>query len=149
MFLLTLLFLGVVGLRRTWDLRGYTGEALGLLTGRKRAYGYSSTERFLSQVARASGAERFTNALATWTAHLWHPSASGSLMPSTCYVDGHRKPVYTERLVPRGLVGRLRTVLGCRALVRLARCRRSSLARDYPSWGSAFDYRTARYRDTL
>jgi hypothetical protein len=119
MFLLTLLFLGVVGLRRTWDLRGYTGEALGLLTGRNRAYGYASTERFLSQVARASGAERFTDALAAWTAHLWHPCASGSLMPSTCYVDGHRKPVYTERLVPRGLVGRLSTVLGCRALVLL------------------------------
>ena len=38
--LLTLLFLGVVGLRRPWDLRAYTGEALALLTGRRRAYGY-------------------------------------------------------------------------------------------------------------
>lgn len=32
--LLTLLFLGAVGLRRCWDLRGYTGDALALLTGR-------------------------------------------------------------------------------------------------------------------
>ncbi len=29
---LTLLFLGAVGLRRTWDLRGYTGDALALLS---------------------------------------------------------------------------------------------------------------------
>jgi len=36
--LLTLLFLNAVGLRRTRDLRGYTDEALGLLTGRRRAY---------------------------------------------------------------------------------------------------------------
>jgi transposase len=35
----TLLFLGVAGLSRTWDLFGYTGDALGLLTGRARAYG--------------------------------------------------------------------------------------------------------------
>ena len=32
--LLTLLFLGAVGLRRTRDLRGYTGAGLALLTGR-------------------------------------------------------------------------------------------------------------------
>lgn len=36
--LLTLLFLGAVGLSRTWDLRGYTAEGLALLTGRMRAY---------------------------------------------------------------------------------------------------------------
>ncbi|MBO0793360.1 MAG: helix-turn-helix domain-containing protein [Ktedonobacteraceae bacterium] len=36
----TLLFLQVVGLRRTWDLRGYTGQALALLTNRNEAYGY-------------------------------------------------------------------------------------------------------------
>ena len=41
---LTLLFLEAVGLRRTWDLRGYTGKALALLTGRHRAYGYRHTE---------------------------------------------------------------------------------------------------------
>src|SRR5262249_16833676 len=38
--LLTLLFLTLVGLRRTWDLRSYTGDALALLTGRLWAYGY-------------------------------------------------------------------------------------------------------------
>ena len=46
--LLTLLFLNAVGLRRTRDLRGYTDEALGLWTGRRRAYGYWHTERFLT-----------------------------------------------------------------------------------------------------
>ena len=49
--LLTLLFLEAVGLRRTWDLRGYTGQALALLTGRRRAYGYRHTERFLAELA--------------------------------------------------------------------------------------------------
>jgi hypothetical protein len=53
MLLLTLLFLGAGGLCRTWDLRGYTGDALGLLTGRKRAYGYAHVERFLSQFSIA------------------------------------------------------------------------------------------------
>ena len=35
--MLTLLFLGAVGLHRTWDLRGYTADGLALLTGRTRA----------------------------------------------------------------------------------------------------------------
>lgn len=119
--LLTLLFLGAVGLHRTWDLRGYTADGLALLTGRKRAYGYRYTEAFLSQVAHADGAERFTDALAQWTTHLWHPpdEACESKSALTCYVDGHRKPVYTDACIPRGLVGRLGTVLGCRALVLL------------------------------
>jgi len=119
--LLTLLFLGVVGLHRTWDLRGYTADGLALLTGRKRAYGYRYTEAFLSQVAHADGAERFTDTLAQWTTHLWHASEEPS-EPSkalTCYIDGHRKPVYSDALIPRGLVGRLAAILGCRALVLL------------------------------
>ena len=61
--LLTLLFLNLGGVRRTRDLRGYTGDALGLVAGRPRAYGYCHTERFLSQLARADGAERLTTAL--------------------------------------------------------------------------------------
>jgi hypothetical protein len=35
------------------------------------------------------------------------------------YIDGHRKPVYADALIPRGLVGRTGKVLGCRALVVL------------------------------
>jgi hypothetical protein len=35
------------------------------------------------------------------------------------YIDGHRKAVYGDHLIPRGLVGRLEKVLGCRALVVL------------------------------
>ena len=34
-------------------------------------------------------------------------------------MDGHRKPVYTEHLIPRGLIGRTGKILGCRALVLL------------------------------
>ena len=62
MLVLTLLFLAAVGLRRSWDLRGYSGEALGMLTGRQRAYGYAHVERFLTHVAAAGGAEVLTNA---------------------------------------------------------------------------------------
>jgi hypothetical protein len=119
--LLTLLFLGAVGLHRTWDLRGYAADGLALLTGRKRAYGYRYTEAFLSQVAHFDGAERLTDALAHWTTQLWHPldDASEAKSALTCYIDGHRKPVYTDACIPRGLVGRLGAILGCRALVLL------------------------------
>lgn len=58
MLLLTLLFLAVVGLRRPWDLRGYTGDGLALLTGRRRAYGCRHPERFLAEVAAAGGRTR-------------------------------------------------------------------------------------------
>jgi hypothetical protein len=34
-------------------------------------------------------------------------------------VDGHRKPVYTDKLIPRGLIGRSGKILGCRALTLL------------------------------
>jgi len=96
---------------------GGDGGALALLSGRNRAYGYFHTERLLSQMARMNQAEPLTNALAAWTTQLWHPPEQQPLGNSTAYyIDGHRKPVYTERLIPRGLVGRLRTVLGCRAL---------------------------------
>src|SRR5712664_383923 len=69
--LLTLLFLPLGGLRRTHDLRSYTGDALAVVTGRHRAYGYCHTERFLSQLAKANGSEGLTTALCSWTTHLW------------------------------------------------------------------------------
>jgi hypothetical protein len=117
---LTLLFLGAVGLRRTWDLRGYTGQALALLTDRQLAYGYRHTERFLAELAQVGADEVLTEALASWTATLWKPRprlAAGSV--PVFYIDGHRKAVYADHLIPRGLVGRLEKVLGCRALVVL------------------------------
>ncbi len=118
--LLTLLFLGVVGLRRPWELRGYTGEALALLTGRRQAYGYFQCERFLAQVARAGGDEMLTDALAAWTAKLWPSEApEPGQVPPVFYLDGHKKPVYTDHLIPRGLIGRTGKVLGCRALLLL------------------------------
>ncbi len=118
--LLTLLFLEAVGLRRTWDLRSYTGQALALLTSRQIAYGYRYIERFLTELARVGADEALTEALARWTASLWEPKQQrkDNLVPAF-YVDGHRKPVYADSLVPRGLVGRLGKVLGCRALVVL------------------------------
>ncbi len=117
---LTLLFLNLGGLRRTRDLRGYTGDTLGLLAGRPRAYGYCHTERSLSQLARAGGAEVLTTALGKWTTHLWS-SGTGECdeEPACFYIDGHRKPVYADCLLPRGLVGRSGKILGSRALVLL------------------------------
>ena len=105
--LLTLLFLGAVELRRTWDLRSYTGDGLALLTGRKRAYGYRYIEEFLVRIAQVGGAECLTETFARWTADLWKiQDTSKETFPSALYVDGHRKPVYSDVLIPRGLVGR-------------------------------------------
>ncbi len=115
--LATLLFLPAVGLRRPWDLRAYTGAALAHLSGRTQAYGYQHPARFLAHLAQADSAAPFTTALITWTTHLWAlttPKASPVL-----YVDGHRKPVYSDALLPRGLVGRLGTVLPARTLALL------------------------------
>lgn len=116
----TLLFLEVVGLRRTWDLRSYTGQALALLTGRHRAYGYRHTERFLAELASIGADAPLTEALACWTASLWEPKQPSRDIPvPVFYVDGHRKPVYANTLIPRGLIGRTGKILGCRALVVL------------------------------
>ena len=118
--LLTLLFLPAVGLRRTYDFRGYTGDALALLSGRDRAYSYRHVERFLSAVARAGGTETLTNALAGWTAKLWGQQQHLACEPPPAYyIDGHRKAVHSDKLVPRGLVSRYGKVLGCRALMLL------------------------------
>jgi hypothetical protein len=70
--ILTLLFLPVAGLARTWDLRTYTGTLLALLTGRGCAYSYAYVEQFLSRLARAGADERLTDAVAQWTWALWH-----------------------------------------------------------------------------
>jgi hypothetical protein len=114
------LFLQVVGLQRIWDLRGYTGRALALLTARPRAYGYRHTERFLAELASIGADAPLTKALACWTASLWEPESQGRENPvPVFYVDGHRKPVYADALIPRGLIGRTGKVLGCRALVVL------------------------------
>src|SRR5712692_5990792 len=110
--LLTLWLLNAIGLHRTSDLRSYTGDALGLLTGRQRAYGYFHIERFLAHLASHGGAEYLTDTLGEWTTHLWKETAC-------FYIDGHRKPVYTTHLIPRGLIGRSGKILGCRALVLL------------------------------
>ena len=79
--LLTLLFLTAVGLKRTWDLRGYTGTTLALLSGRVWAYGYRHVERFLAAVAVSGGADRLTDALAHWTTQLWLPPAAETATP--------------------------------------------------------------------
>ena len=116
--LLTLLFLNAVGLRRTRDLRGYTAEALGLWTGRRKAYGYWHTERFLTHVAKAGGTEGLTNALGEWTAALWQEARE---QEAACriYIDGLSLPVYADKLIPRGLIGCSGKILGCRGLVLL------------------------------
>ena len=120
---LTLLFLPVAGLARTWDLRSYTGTMLAMLTGRARAYSQRYTERFLARLAQAGAAERLTEVIARWTWSLWQPEPPEALqpdLPAVFYIDGHRKAVYSDVLVPRGPVGKLGgKILGCRELVVL------------------------------
>ena len=133
--LLTLLFLPLRGLRRTHDLRSYTGNVLAVVAGRSRAYGYCHTERFLSQLAKANGSEALTTALGSWTAHLWEEGLqnAGEEVAPCLYIDGHRKPVYADSLIPRGLIGRTGKILGGRALALLhdehGHPRRASTAR--------------------
>ena len=122
---LTLLFLPVAGLARTWDLRTYTGTLLALLTGRGCAYSYAYVEQFLSRLARAGADENLTDAVAQWTWALWHEEQlqvepEQEEQRAVFYVDGHRKAVYSDVLVPRGPVGKLGgKILGCRELVVL------------------------------
>jgi len=122
--LLTLLFLPVAGLARIWDLRSYTGTMLAVLTGRERAYSQRYAERFLARLAHAGAAEPLTEVMARWTWSLWRdreqPCSDYPTDPAVFYVDGHRKAVYSDVLVPRGPVGKLGgKILGCRELVVL------------------------------
>ena len=120
---LTLLLLPVAGLARTWDLRSYTGTLLAVVTGRPRAYSQRYTERFLARLAQAGMAERLTEVMAKWTDQLWQKQPATIEAPSdpaVFYVDGHRKAVYSDVLVPRGPIGKLAgKILGCRELVIL------------------------------
>jgi hypothetical protein len=117
--LLTLLFLPTVGLHRFWELRSYTGRELARLSGRPHPYSYRHTERFLLQLSASQADQALTQALARWTAAVWQVEERSREASSAFYVDGHRKPVYTETLIPRGLIGRLGKIAGCRALVLL------------------------------
>ncbi|GCF10383.1 hypothetical protein [Dictyobacter arantiisoli] len=61
-----------------------------------------------------------TGALAKWTTGLWQAEdLADTDKQALFYIDGHRKPVYTDAFIPRGLVGRLSTILGSRTLVLL------------------------------
>ena len=121
--LLTLLFLPVAGVARTWDLRSYTGTMLAVLTGRERAYSQRYTERFLARLAHAGAAECLSEVVARWTWSLWQPeqpSAEQPDAPAVFYVDGLSLAVYSDVLVPRGPVGKLGgKILGCREVVVL------------------------------
>ena len=86
--MLTLLFLPVAGLARTWDLRTYTGTMLALLTGRGCAYSYAYVEQVLSRLARAGADENLTNAAAQWTWALWHDEHTKPEQRVVFYVDG-------------------------------------------------------------
>jgi len=112
--LLTVLFLSAVGLARPWDLRGYSGDGLALLSGRSVAYGYVHVERFLSQVGQAGGDQTLTVALAGWVEDLWPHQAE-----TIYYVDMHRKPVHSAYHLPRGRIGRSGKILACRGVALL------------------------------
>jgi hypothetical protein len=111
---------------KQWDYsvpgtrQSYTGQALALLTDRRLAYSYRHIERFLAELAHIGADEVLTDALARWTASLWKPQphVADASVP-VFYIDGRSLAVYADHLIPRGLVGRLEKVLGCRALVVL------------------------------
>jgi len=117
---LTVLFLPVAGLARTWDLRTYTGTLLALLTGRGCAYSYAYAEQVLSRLARAGAGERLTDAVAQWTWALWHDKQTEEEQEReehrvVFYVDGLSLAVYSDVRGPRGPVGKLGgKILGCR-----------------------------------
>jgi hypothetical protein len=120
--ILTLLFLPVAGLARTWDLRTYTGTTLALVTGRGCAYSYAYVEQFLSRLAHSRTDECLTDTLAQWTWTVWHDEQTKPEQEQQAVfsVDGHPKAVYSDVLVPRGPVGKLGgKILGCREWVVL------------------------------
>ena len=87
--------------------------------------GYAYVEQFLSRLAHAQADEGLTDAVAQWTWTLWHneqilQEPEQEEQEAVFYVDGHRKAVYSDVLVPRGPVGKLGgKILGCRELVVL------------------------------
>jgi|GEM_PF-299029 len=126
--LATLLFLPVAELKRPWDLRSYTGQLLAGLSERgEKAYSYRQVERFLAEAAQLGCDRPLSNGLANWTTGLWHAdyltkeavASPTSEQLRVFYVDGHHKPVYSDKLVPRGLVGKFGKILGCRGLTSL------------------------------
>ena len=74
----------------------------------------------LRRSATANADEAFTAALAGWTNTLWQVKARSqeASLPHV-YVDGLSLPVYTDTLIPRGLIGNSGKILGCRALTLL------------------------------
>ncbi len=61
------------------------------------------------------------------------------------YVDGHRKPVYADALIPRGLIGRTGKVPGMSRSGRVARSGRSSVVGHHRSGRPASDVGTASH----
>jgi hypothetical protein len=96
---LTLLFLPVAGLARTWDLRTYTGTMLALVTGRGCAYSYAYVEQFLSRLAHAGADKHLTDAVAQWTWGLWHDEQTHEEQEQGEY----RAVVYIDGQTPRRL----------------------------------------------
>jgi hypothetical protein len=94
---------------------------IGLAYSKKVSLRLSLHRRILgTHCGIAGSAEGLTDILACCTAHLWKiQDTSKEAFPSAFYVDGHRRPVYTGVLIPRGLVGRLSAIIGNRALVLL------------------------------
>ena len=71
-------------------------------------------------LAIANADEAFTAALARWTSALWQVKVRSQEATSPhVYVDGLSLAVYTDTLIPRGLIGNSGKVLGCRALTLL------------------------------
>src|SRR5260221_4003057 len=83
---------------------------LAVVTGRERAYSQRYTERLLAGLAHSGAADCFTEVVAKWTWLLWQEERTCSEQSdahAVFYVDGHRKAVYSDVLLPRGPIGKL------------------------------------------
>src|SRR5207245_9383711 len=81
------------------------------------------TQRCRARLVLVSASARLSAVIDRWTGTPWKPEPPEALqpdLPAVFYVDGHRKAVYSDVLVPRGPVGKLGgKILGCRELVVL------------------------------
>jgi len=116
---------------------GYTDEALGVLTGRRKAYGYWHTERFLTRLAHTGGADELTNALGKWTTTLWQSMQEAERLRDTTAPPGaslsatfhllwlaSRLNCWMKRLPIR------KPTLHQRRCMRFVRCKREAAARE-------------------
>lgn len=129
---------------------GYMGNALALLTGRPRAYGYRHTERFLAELAQVGADDTLTEVLARWTSDLWKARLRviGSPLP-VFYIDGRSLAVYADQPLSARVSRAARKSARRSRSSGVARSRRPSAVRDHASRRPAFNHGTTSHHHPL